>query len=57
MNLLGLAFADRPQAKIRPSLELDITYFRLEWNTALVTFSLWPWRALRTNGSFCELTI
>ena len=48
MNLLGRALAERPQARIRPSLELDITCLRLGWKQAEVTFSLWPCRAFST---------
>ena len=57
MNLLGLALGLRPQAKIRPSLEQEMTCFKDGWKIALETFSLWPWRTFKTEGSLFELII
>ena len=48
INLFGRALAERPHARIRPSLELEMTCFRLGWKQADVTFSLCPCSAFRT---------
>lgn len=53
-NLFGRAFGLRPQARINPSSELEITCLRLGWKIALVTRSLWPCSALSKVGSLKE---
>lgn len=42
INLLGLALGRNPHAKIKPSLDPEMTCFKLGWKIHLVTLSLCP---------------
>ena len=55
MNLFGLALGRNPQAKISPSLDAEITCFKLGMKMHLVTLSLCPYKALSKVGSTVEL--